>query len=1276
MVRASSCMSSMSALKIQSVGDVYYPNVSLDETYNYTLKLLILDYINEPRFNSVKVDLQGKSNVIQRRIQPNVNSNNSDINKNKIDHHVDELTEKEILDKIAIKLIDYLNKVAMKEVTVSDSNTRRSLLKFYNDIYLGSDNNVKLRTFRNFEELLISFIKVANLEIQKLQLTDQAATLHTQLDCFIKILISILPNSLSRKHKETLSYYKSLIKDQENFDRNKVIFTTTHLDNYGIRSQGSDTNLTTQNTGKVRKPTFRVKEISHSNYLMQLFDINEIKFQQDVIKVIKESDNNMYVTELGFMESKIINDRWDVKPHQFTQRTHILIPDARQDIYLTLVKLVLQKELKKGSKYLELSSDAWYFILRTANFWGLNYYSTLSSLIYTAANLSILKETEIDVDIISNLLTVIYKRILTKTEYRNISSWNAKDQQMWNLNLYHTSNQCLYSLTKLVYDLFNKHKPKFSELLGFYHKHIIDAPSFKLFCEENNLDIKNLWLKTIKRAIFKVNENYYVFLLKKLPKNNDITTKHLKCLVIEILDEIAILRRKYPILLLDSIMIGNECLSCLTKLLSSDILMLWKHIQTVGSNIPPVTSLETYTTLSELRKIYTEVHSQAVFPFNIENIFINDLFSLADDISRNINNSVTNIIKTEKWDMLNEQVKHSIAVIDIFKMFNESISIFFNLGWNNNSHLNLIITFILKTFSNSLSLYATTVFRMVNYDLTNDNTIQEYQFQQDILKEVNTLHSTDISKDTAWNFTAMKNSLLFRKQKFPKPYEFSKRACIILNNTSKMLSMVDTVEDTISKINIAKVSNYNTYSNVFKVNLNTIYTVKIVSANNLPEITNNSLNGTYVSIIDSTNKIEIAKTHLVCGKSNPNWNQEFQFEKPFNEDINLSVILWNKVNGLMKKHENYETCGKASLSFDDNNFKRNGLPNHVVLQLDTQGEINLQVSIEEEQFDSFFYIGKIYRTLETSQEKIIQKIVQKFKEFICCTFSRNSLKILHGNSGSHKASKEQINDVLVPFFDYLNANLAILAMWLAEYLLHEVMLKVWDEVLNVAYELLLPPLSIADTKREYSKISSWDDSLKETLFNKNFIKGYGRQLTQIETETVFTWLNILCMEFFYNNGEGPSLVELKSEKYREILIIPLFYDKSDFELMEEIEILSSSFVKYLNKCISHNNSTNNFNLKATLISRQKTIIGCSSKSKRNYIREALIKQNEDILEKSVVKMDLILRILLSRKHFKFVREHLNWRREMKNKLLIERRVNEAVNWNFLNNKISKKSSIK
>jgi len=264
---------------------------------------------------------------------------------------------------------------------------------------------------------------------------------------------------------------------------------------------------------------------------------------------------------------------------------------------------------------------------------------------------------------------------------------------------------------------------------------------------------------------------------------------------------------------------------------------------------------------------------------------------------------------------------------------------------------------------------------------------------------------------------------------------------------------------------------------------------------------------------------------------------------------------------LIGKHD---TVGRAYLCLDPKRFG-DLLTHDLWMDLDSQGRILLRVSMEGEKDDIQFYFGRGFRSLKRAEADMVRIFIDKMAPFIQQSLSRNILKTLIKSgsvgldynktlsnvkglwssvSGSNASEVQiplpssekprvrpegltdvEIEQAILPLFDYLETNLQTLNTYLSDTAKEMVMTRVWKEILTVLEALLIPPLSDVSSDM--------------------------KPLSDKEVDIVFKWLKFL-RDYFYAGGEGPVPIEgLQNQKYRDVVSIRLYYDWDTDGLMEE-----------------------------------------------------------------------------------------------------------------------------
>ncbi|GCE99748.1 hypothetical protein ZYGM_003365 [Zygosaccharomyces mellis] len=1300
------------AINISSVSQAYTPKITGPSLYIYTLKLLLLEYTNEPRFRKFHVATgSGQATtaqqppLIRRTPRRNISAEDDSSRILQISNGFKNAstrvtTEGDCLQATLRCLEKQLSKIAIKEVKVNSENLRRSLLKFYNDMFLNPNMRSTIDSMERFEELVVHFTKAANGELNKLVIGNVQKELHVQVSFFIDLVINIskdLPTELVTKlqqYKETSTPRRHRFRGIQAHSNGTSASSSASSSEPSVASSHTTPRVSSAEKPILSKPTFKLEEITHSGFFKEVFQVDDIKLQQDVVKVIKEPLADIYCKELSVIGDNIrrgrgalqmrdfpsekdynlwanielseigyLMDKFNPENKRYTSNSipHSMVPENPRDAFVALLCRIFNHENSTSMNALNLSQSALFFLNRASKCWRVEFFSTLSCLVYTAANLSILKDSELNEKLTENVFNFMQSKILRSEIHMDTSVWNNLDQRQWVVNLYHTSNQCITSVDNLLSALYSSTKPKFSPILSFYYTYIEADPAMILFKEligGSDVDVKIK--KRLRKTIFKGSENYYLSLLDGVPKDKSIEIQHVQNVGELITKEIENLQRRYNKPLLDVITIPFESASVLIQAFASDAPVMIRRVEKYTS-VGPTDALEMYDMFKELRNIYSQVQPKKTFPINIEKLFTKYLSQLCDEASGKVLGVIKESIKNETWEFVNPEVHYSTSVVDIFRMINGSIGLFKRLEWQNSYQIAKIITFLLKSFSDGLHYYAGVILKMIEEDLSDDSS--EFIFSDDDNKE-NTL-SGEKSK-TSWMDgmkSALKNS---QPAELPKPYQFKPQTCILLNDLNAIIEKLNELDsqlnleelsDTI-KIFESKHQKTRNISNNIERQLHQLYTIRVIGAENIRGFSSiDGLSNSALTLVDTSRQREIAKTKIIRKSVNPVWDEEFEIEIPVGKTCTIFLMIWHRPSGKLRR-SSYEVCGKCSFLLDSKRYTDDGFPNAVTLDLDTQGKVFLEISLESEKLDAVFCIGRAYRTVSRALDRAIELITHKFSTFVNYAFSRSTLKTVCGSHGSTQPPKGIVYDAIVPLFDYLNANLNILASELSQQLLFRIMLRAWSSILAAADGLLLPSLSMAKIKKMQSTKSLWGNAM-HALGNSSVV-GYGRPLTQREIEVIFIWLNALCVDFFHNGGEGPPLDDLKNKYYQTILLIPVYYDQGISALKKEAERLAPEYTKYLQQKTLQVDSPRATSTRSKTIARRKTIMANATRKNRRKAEMDVRNDESDPLERSAETLDIVLRTLMAKDEIEYVQKHLHNRKKIRKGLATERQVQAAV----------------
>ncbi|KAK7024966.1 hypothetical protein R3P38DRAFT_3316586 [Favolaschia claudopus] len=404
---------------------------------------------------------------------------------------------------------------------------------------------------------------------------------------------------------------------------------------------------------------------------------------------------------------------------------------------------------------------------------------------------------------------------------------------------------------------------------------------------------------------------------------------------------------------------------------------------------------------------------------------------------------------------------HSSSVVDLFDSLKSSIDFLVGLEWENE--------FQMPSVANAVEQYCRTVegmFMVEMFPRPNTNPLQRHQRQQ--------------SSGAMWLERARQLAALQDKKASAEPFNFQPESCVKLNNVEAARRLLDNMYTQMEADKIAEIGR----SMNMEEPQRCLFSVKIVAAEG-----------------------------LITTGSQPD------------KRLWVTIAIHDRA---LANH--YDTVGQAHLALDARSF---GDKMHDVwLDLDAGGRILVRVSMEPEKDDIQFYFGRAFRSLKRSESDMLH-----MSPFIHQCLSRNVLRTLLktgssglgynkaisnvtalwsslGNSSNDvqiplpnaekpRTKPEELTDVeieqaIMPLFDYFEANLRTFNTYLSETAKEMVMTR-----------LLVPPLS--DVLRR-----------DEALSDKEFLRDY-----------------------IHAKGEGPN------QKYRDVLSIRLYYDWHTDALMEE-----------------------------------------------------------------------------------------------------------------------------
>ncbi|KAJ6518733.1 hypothetical protein C8R45DRAFT_949096 [Mycena sanguinolenta] len=490
---------------------------------------------------------------------------------------------------------------------------------------------------------------------------------------------------------------------------------------------------------------------------------------------------------------------------------------------------------------------------------------------------------------------------------------------------------------------------------------------------------------------------------------------------------------------------------------------------------------------------------------------------------------------------------HSSSIVDLFESLRSAIGFLLDLEWSDESQDARFFTALSRSIAKAVEQYCRTVeglFMSEMFPGPSTEAPKRHQRQQ--------------SSGAAWLERARQLTALQDRKSSAEPFTFRPESCVKLNNVEAARRLLDNMYTQIQADKIMEVGRRLNMADPQRF----LFSVKVVRAEGLVPLDHSPSEtkmDSFVKLSDSVGKV-LAKTRTLPETLDPRWDETF--------DLSLDKRLWLTVS----VHDSalagqYDTVGQVHLALDPRRFD-DLLAHDLWMDLDSEGRILLRVCMEPEKDDIQFYFGRAFRSLKRAESDMLRIFVDKISPFIHQCLSRNVLKTLLKGTASgldyNKAisnvtalwssalgsssndvqiplpsaektrvelTDAEIEEAILPLFDYFDANLQTLNTYLSDTAKEMVMTRVWKEILFVIEGLLIPPLS--DASSDSKPLSDM------------------KPLSDKEVDIVFKWLKFL-RDYFHAGGEGPVPVEvLQNQKYRDVVSIRLYYDWHTDALMEE-----------------------------------------------------------------------------------------------------------------------------
>ncbi|KAH8792592.1 hypothetical protein BGZ57DRAFT_849033 [Hyaloscypha finlandica] len=727
------------------------------------------------------------------------------------------------------------------------------------------------------------------------------------------------------------------------------------------------------------------------------------------------------------------------------------------------------------------------------------------------------------------------------------SRWTIQDFALYRQILSNLHDGLLRDLYDLLQHCYDSKPPSPGSVLLVLESHIHSDPSFSM--GPNELDSYKIQLEDGLRA--KAAAVYRGYLEAEVPQIQEewqfYHVVQLGKAVVKLCERIQKRYRKNPDIM------GVNPLTILVSTMfpsfesdAGDLIQRILHVaQTKNSEVDLQDGFDLYRELVEIRRIHQSALPDRPFAFNIEDALVEFVWRWIRVSESKMVELVDEAIKQDQFQVRSEQTdrpatddeRHSVSVIDIFRLFNQTADQIFQLEWDNDVQYAKFMTALSKSFGIGLARYCEVIEQRFTKEMDRLSPMQEAAAAQSKQEKW-----MQFAKD-AWN----------NKEKI-EPFQFYPESFVKLNNIEYAIQQLDILEKTMNVDVCAKVlEKIKPPKEKQRRPSKYVFTIKIVEAEDLKACDPNGTSDPYVVLGDEYQK-RLAKTRVVMRNLNPRWDESVDIT--VSGALNIIATIWD-----WDTFGDHDYVGRTSLKLDPTHFS-DYMPREYWLNLDTQGRLLLRVSMEGERDDIQFFFGKAFRLLKRTERdmtrKITDKLTSQLSQYINASLCHDALKSVlnrgitvaavtslwkNRQSVAPTTTQQDIENALKPLFNYFDENFAIMKQTLTDASMVMVMTRLWKEVLLALEGILVPPLS-----------------------DKPSIQ---RPLTQQEMDVVFKWLELL-FDFFHarddETGEamGVPADVLKSPKYSELATLNFFYFDTTDNLIRTSERMATASAQRAN----------------------------------------------------------------------------------------------------------------
>lgn len=300
-----------------------------------------------------------------------------------------------------------------------------------------------------------------------------------------------------------------------------------------------------------------------------------------------------------------------------------------------------------------------------------------------------------------------------------VSRWTLQDIAGYRQCLYSVHDALLRDLYGMLLKCYEPKPPSIGVVMHILEAHIYSDPSFSRK-EEDAAAYAELLRDGLRNEATEVYRHY---LDEEIPRSQeDWDFGHVVKLgqsVVKLCDRIRKRYSKNPEIM------GVNPLTILVETMfpnfEKDAEDIIKRVVDVakskGTEIDLQDGFDLYRELVQIRRIHLSSLPAQPFAFDIENALVDFVWRWIRNAEEKMENFVDEAIKQDQFqvrthrpdDIPTDEQRHSVSVMDIFQLFNQTANQIFDLNWDNDIHHAKFMTSLARTFAAGIGRYCEVV---------------------------------------------------------------------------------------------------------------------------------------------------------------------------------------------------------------------------------------------------------------------------------------------------------------------------------------------------------------------------------------------------------------------------------------------------------------------------------------------------------------------------------------------------------------------------------------